>query len=224
MRRFFIPKTIFFLAVMFGSVDTNGMAAVTSLGASLLKSEFVKNHARDFGVMLGGLVVVGVYKSFFSRLDRIEALVQEIEEKISNTYESLNQLDGTVKIEIQNILEKITQLPSNKDMEAMLLELRKILIGDMRQLNNQTSQRILDFEVRVSEQLARLEKSLEEKIARLEQKIDRYHDAVKAYQGDVKTYQVGVDTGLGKIVQGQKEILEVLPPTQGLKSVVQQKR
>lgn len=210
MRKLSVYTTIVIGLLM--STDVHGMNAVLSFGRSLLTSNFVKNHTREFVVIIGAAIAVGGYKSFFARLDRIESLVQEIEGKINTASVSVAQLDGTVKASIQKLLDKIDELPRNKDMENLLLELRKILIEDLIESHNQSTQKLFDFETRVYEQLGRLEKSIEAKLARLEQKIDRYYETVKGYQTDV-------DTGLNTIVQGQKQILHNLP-AQNLKQAL----
>ncbi len=212
MKRIFFPKTLCCIGLMVCSPGLQGMGTLVSLGSSVLQSEFVKKHIRDMGVIVGGAVLVVAYKTFFARLDRIEALTEEIERKINATYAGVGRLDDTFKMEIQTVLDKIILLPNKYDQEKMLLELRKILIDDLRNANNETTQKLFEFETRIYERLSSLEKTIEEKLARLEQKIDRYTQTVKVYQADV-------DKGLDKLALGQKEIIDA---TQTLKQAAQQ--
>lgn len=193
------------------------MGTLGALGTSVLKSEFVQKHVRDFGIIIGGAVVVLAYKSFFNRLDRIESLIEDIESKVNTANSNINQIDETLKWSIQNILEKIQELPRNKDMERMLLELRTILMDEMQQLNNKTSDRLRAFEASIFDRLAQLEKRIEEKLARLEQKIDNYNATIKEYQD-------AVDEGLTVIGKKQQEVLNSLPVSTTLKQAMRQQK
>lgn len=204
--------SVFMIVACLGAMSQSvqGMSTVTSLAVSAANSEFFKRHKREFVIIAAAVVAVGVYKSFFARLDRIELLVQDIEGKIINTMNNVIHLDSTVRAEIGALLEKIKQIPNKQEMERMLLELRKILMDDQASLAQQTHQKLFDLEARLCERLTWLERAVEEKLSRIEKRIDSYQETVKAYQKDVEGYQADINQGLNKVTLKQQEIRDIL--------------
>jgi hypothetical protein len=194
MRKIFCLVMMLCVGISMRQQPMHAMGTLSALGVSVLKSEFVKNHARDFGVVIAAVLVVTAYRSFFKRLDRIEIIVEEIKKQLGNAPDGFARIDASLKAAIESVLEKLAELPHKEALERMLLELRNTLAENLKEQSNKNAQQLADFEAKVRELLAKIEKNILEKLVQLEQiveentvKVEQNTKLVQAYQADFKS-------------------------------------